>query len=136
MRLAKGRFHAAHDSIRPPPEHRVGLPSEIIPQQADRFDAVRRCKIAKRSQPAQGPGAEQILSMPPDIPLGSHPAEYAAREHSEQYCPTTGHQRTSCRADNAWAKVTPSTYSKSPPTGSPRARRVTLIPFPASSCWT
>ena len=33
------------------------------------------------------------------------------------------------RSRNAWAKVPLSTYSSSPPTGTPRAIRVTLTPF-------
>ena len=40
------------------------------------------------------------------------------------------HQPTSCRATSACARVTPSTYSRSPPMGSPRARRVTRTPMP------
>src|SRR3989442_8021942 len=40
-----------------------------------------------------------------------------------------GHQPSiSCRPSSARARVTSSAYSRSPPTGSPRARRVTLRP--------
>ncbi len=40
------------------------------------------------------------------------------------------HHETSCRARSACASVTPSTYSRSPPIGSPRASRVTRTPKP------
>ena len=45
------------------------------------------------------------------------------------------HGASSCRATSAWARVTPSTNSRSPPIGSPRASRVTRTPRPARSCW-
>src|SRR2546427_3739817 len=40
------------------------------------------------------------------------------------------------RASSACAMVTPSAYSRSPPTGSPRAMRVTRTPVGLSACWT
>jgi hypothetical protein len=43
------------------------------------------------------------------------------------------HPEQALRSRNAWARVPLSTYSSSPPTGTPRAIRVTLIPFGLSS---
>src|SRR5437879_4713806 len=40
--------------------------------------------------------------------------------------PARAHPHIALRAESAWAIVTPSAYSRSPPTGSPRAIRVML----------
>ena len=86
----------------------------------------RRAQIAQRREPAQRVPAEKIAPM---LALQVTPRESPARQsrkkaETRQLAVTTA-DHIARRAESACAMVTPSAYSRSPPTGSPRAMRVT-----------
>src|SRR5687767_11849157 len=131
----EGGFHTPHDRLRPPAQHRLAFPGEVVSEQADGVYAILPCQEAQGRQAPERPGTEQVSPMVtetllPQEPAGRCPSQDPPREQPG----TRAHQPTSCRATSACAKVTPSTYSRSPPMGSPRANRVTRTSIPASSC--
>src|SRR5207302_10545306 len=65
-----------------------------------------------------------------EVVLGERPAR-GTRHHPASVLSDSVMSR---RASNACAIVTPSAYSRSPPTGMPRAMRVTRTPVGLSSC--
>src|SRR5690349_3700017 len=66
-----------------------------------------------------------------EVALGERPAR-----RTRHYVPSgLSDSVMSRRARSACAMVTPSAYSRSPPTGSPRAMRVTRTPVGRNSCW-
>src|SRR5215204_4769771 len=122
----EGGFHTPHNGLRPPPEHRLPLPGQVVSQQPDGVHTIlpgqkpQRCKAPQRS------GAEKVTPVIAEALLPQKPARgRPGHEPSDEKPATRAHQPTSCRATRACARVTPSTYSRSPPMGSPRARRVT-----------
>ena len=65
------------------------------------------------------------------MPLGQQPAPGEPQQggaDKEGGAGRTSTHRNSSRAVRAWVRVTPSTYSSSPPTGRPRASRETFTP--------
>jgi hypothetical protein len=52
--------------------------------------------------------------------------DYAGKKASEGQSRPSDDSHIALRASSAWAIVTPSAYSRSPPTGSPRAMRDTV----------
>src|SRR5438876_1199888 len=72
----------------------------------------------------------QVLLDLLEVVLGERPAR-----RTRHYVPSgLSDSAMSRRAKSACATVTPSAYSRSPPTGSPRAMRVTRTPVGLSSC--
>src|SRR5689334_11054412 len=132
----QGRLEPAQDGLRAPTEHRLPLPREIVAEHADGVHPGLSGQVAQRGEPAQRPGTEQIALVGGEPALRQHPAaHYPGREPAREQDGARAHYGTSCRATSAWARVTPSTYSRSPPMGSPRASRVTRTSWPARSCW-
>src|SRR6478752_2584363 len=132
----QGRLQSPQDRLGAPAEHRLTLPREVVAEEANRVDAGLTRQVAEGAQAAQRPRTEQVVLVRGEPPLGDHPAgDGSGRQSTREEHRPRPHQGTSCRATSAWARVTPSTYSRSPPMGRPRASRVTRTPWPARSCW-
>src|SRR5690349_22557890 len=91
-------------------------------------------EIAQRRQAAQGARAEQVAPVPPHVLLRHHHADHGpdAQPEEQRLGPRSHHPAISRRAAIARPIVTPSAYSRSPPTGNPSAIRVTLTPDTSS----
>src|SRR5712692_5841711 len=132
----EGCLHPANEGLGPAAEHRLGLPGEVVPEQSDRLHPLLPREEAERAEAPERLVAEQVLAVTGEAilgeePAGHHPGQGPAGEDRG----AAAHQDTSCRALKACASLTPSTYSRSPPIGRPRASRVTRGPSPESSCW-
>src|SRR5215210_2959026 len=108
-----GGFHPADDRLGPPAQHRLALPRQIIPEEPDRLDAVLAGQEAESGKASQRSGTEEVPPMIGESPLGQQPAGRCTEQHTSGKDPAArSHQLTSWRATSAWARVTPSTYSR------------------------
>src|SRR5512134_1167275 len=136
-RRSQLRLEPADDRPRTPPQYRVGLPLQIVAQQPYALDAALAGEKSQGPEPPHDRLAEQIVPAAVEAALGEEPADQDSRQRpAARYRAPRSHQGSSCRAVSACASVTPSTYSRSPPTGNPRASRVTRTGSPARSCCT
>src|SRR5829696_515349 len=131
--------HVSYEAGLHPPDNRLGsaaqhglaFPREIVPEQPHGLDLVLARQESQGGKPSERTRAEQIAPMVRQPVLRQQPAAGQPEHHATSEDPHPGaHQPTSCRATSAWARVTPSMYSRSPPIGRPRAKRVTLTPIP------
>src|SRR5258708_11970258 len=108
------------------------LPANIVGQEPHGIEPGTAGKVAQRGKPAPWTAAEQLPPRPmnlraPDDCASDHPPEEPGGDGNS--CVAS---HIALRAVSACAMVTPSAYSRSPPTGMPRAIRVTTIAWPAS----
>ena len=101
------------------------FPGDVFAKQAKCAEGVAGAKVAQCRKPAERMAAEEVATV---LPLKVAPRESAAcdagnKSQSSELAVTSADHITR-RADSACAMVTPSAYSRSPPTGSPRAMRV------------
>src|SRR5438874_1162407 len=104
-------------------ENAAGLPGDVFAKQLCGGDGRAGAQISERSDAEKRIAGEQIA---PAVALHSAPHQRTSRHAAEEShgdCASalsTAHD-IALRAVKAWAMVTPSAYSRSPPTGSPRA---------------
>src|SRR5512146_2654897 len=132
--LFEGLLHAAQYGLAAPTEPGMTLPCNVVAKQANVSNAVLATQVTEGRHPPPrtiaekvAPGALCLLS-PDDQPQRKATSQ---PDGQRRHVPRAWHH-ISLRALIAWAIVTPSAYSRSPPTGRPRAMRVTRGPCPAS----
>ena len=108
-------------------EKRARLPGDVFAQQLCRANRRARAEKAQRRNAPQTPRTEKIAAV---SPLHSRPQQRSggkAADESDGDKPASGSPHVIVRrAVSACAIVTPSAYSRSPPTGNPRAMRETV----------
>jgi len=98
------------------------LPDGLSDRQGDAWEPLLAIADAAGGDwPAHARAAAVALHSAPHQRAGGNPAEKAYRNES---CAALSAHDIALLAVNAWAMVTPSAYSRSPPTGRPRAMRV------------
>jgi len=116
--------HELHTAVA---KRRRALPGSVLAKKPERAHGWTRAQVAECGEPAKWMTAEQIAAV---LALNMAPRQRAARGPTEESqrskSAVTRAYHIARRADNACAMVTPSAYSRSPPTGSPRAMRVTV----------
>src|SRR5688500_13592731 len=126
-RSGQGRFDVAHERDTALAESGVTLPGDVFAKKPDCAHRVSRAQITECGEPPERMPAEQVATI---LALKMTPCKRAAgrsRNESESgELPVTNGYHIARRAESACAIVTPSAYSRSPPTGSPRAMRVTV----------
>src|SRR5688500_13474189 len=109
------------------PQQRPRFPFDVIREKSRVFDARTGPQVTECGEPAQRipaekrPAIDMLLAGP-----GHDPRDGTDDESGRQSAANAVGHRISRRADSAWAMVTPSAYSRSPPTGRPRAMRETV----------
>src|SRR5689334_8352744 len=119
------RLHSLQEPLCPAPERGSALPAHVVRKQARCLDTRASTDIPECRQAAYGASAEQITAAPlhlatPDQQSDNKTAEEPGRHRLcvAPFCPPP---HIVLLAARACAMVTPSAYSRSPPTGSPRA---------------
>src|SRR5688572_16888549 len=131
-------FDPTEHPLAPPPKHGLTFPIHVIAQHARRLVARLPGEIAERRQPTPGTRVEQLAAPAPHLHApDERPYRRATEKAQRRQTGRSSHHRISRRAVSACAIVTPSAYSRSPPTGSPRAMRDTITGVAdASWRWT
>jgi hypothetical protein len=116
--------HQGHAALA---EQRLLLPRDVFAKKSHRSDRGPGAQIAERGKTPKWVATEQIA---PVLSLEMTPRERAARRSAKKpkchQLVTSSAIHIDRRAESACAIVTPSAYSRSPPTGRPRAIRVTV----------
>ena len=89
-------------------------------------DGERCVRVGERLDCGNEPGSRARLAGGPSRSRAPYACAMRVPRPSRESCPTAGY--ISRRASSARPSVTSSAYSRSPPTGSPLAIRVTLMP--------
>src|SRR5205823_3935459 len=105
------------------PEYSARFPSDVFAKQLGGSHRWTRPKVAQRSDAEERIPREQVAAT---VPLHSAPHQRtrchaAQKSHGDETRTLATAHDIALLAVNAWAMVTPSAYSRSPPTGSPRA---------------
>src|SRR5688500_8578159 len=124
--LVKMRFDAPQHLLPAATKNGSAFPTDVVPQHPRRVEARLAAQVPERREPAERLRVEQIA--PEALHLHApdeRPHRRATEKPQCRQIRRTAHHRISRRADSACAIVTPSAYSRSPPTGNPRAMRDT-----------
>jgi len=135
-RSTEFRLHSPQQPFATTTQRRSSLPAHVFREQARRVDAWSPADVAERRQTADGAATEQVTPAPPNLGTPDQQADNKTAEkpggHRFGVIPFCPAPHMVLLAARACAIVTPSAYSRSPPTGNPRAILVTVTGREAS----
>src|SRR5688500_957203 len=120
------RFDAAEHLLATAPKNDSAFPTNVVSQHPRRVERRVAAQISQRRQTPERLRVEQVA--PEAVHLHApyeRPHRRATEKAERRHVRHPAHHRISRRAESACAIVTPSAYSRSPPTGNPRAMRDT-----------
>ena len=135
-------LHPVQDHPGPVPEEFPGFPGYEIPEERDMVHRwLGSRQMAQTGQTTAERGAEEIplvaIDLIPNEKKCRHRTHHRGKDRDSQSLQSPIHAwfpYISRRPERASAMVDPSTYSRSLPTGMPRASRVTLGPRGRTTC--
>ena len=108
-------------------QKRLLLPCDVFAKKSHCADRRPRAQVAERGETTQSMPAEEIATV---LLLEMAPRERSTRSSAQKtkrrQLAVSSAIHNVRRAESACAIVTPSAYSRSPPTGRPRAMRLTV----------
>src|ERR1043166_5133351 len=123
--LAELALHSFEEFLPTLAQRSVRLPADVVRQQLHGIQSGTSGKVAQRGEPAPWTRIEQLSPRPMNLRAPDDCASDEASDHRRRHRYLRFSPHIALRAFRAWAMVTPSAYSRSPPTGIPRAIRVT-----------